>query len=101
MTAAMPHAAGASLVGAWAAGARADAAEAGLHHAVLHLDLEAVAVGSDRIEIDALQRAPTKTLETAGRVADRHAGDPLDILRGAHAEHETLQRPVDHGMPLL
>src|SRR6266545_7480747 len=42
---------------------------------VRHLDLKAVAVGADVLEIDGLQRAAAKTFVAAGRVGERHAGD--------------------------
>ena len=64
------------------------------------LDLKAVAVGPNSIEVDRLQRALTETFEAAGRVAERHARDYLHILRRSEAEQHAADRPVDHPDPL-
>lgn len=60
-----------------------------------HFDLEAVAIGPDGIEVEALERGPAKAFVAASRIADGHAGDEADVFARAHAEHETAQGPVD------
>src|SRR5205814_5293932 len=61
---------------------------------VRHLDLETVAVGPDVVQINGLKRASAETFVTAGRIAERHAGDDLHVFGGAFAEHQSLERPV-------
>src|SRR5207237_9784977 len=61
---------------------------------VRHLHLKAVAVGANAIQVDLGQRRSAKTFVTAGWIGDRHAGDDLNVLRRAHAEHEPLERPI-------
>lgn len=62
---------------------------------VCELDLEAVAVGANGIELDGFQGVATEAFEAAGRIAERHAGDDPHVEAGAHAEHEAREWPVD------
>ena len=50
-----------------------------------HLDLEGVAVGMDLGQIEGGQFVGAESLEPAGRIGERHAGDPLHILARADA----------------
>ena len=69
---------------------------AGAPEDVRQLDLKAVAVGLDPVEVNRLKRATPETLETAGRVGERHAGDGAHVFARKHAEQKPVQRPVDH-----
>ena len=73
-----------------------DGTVAGAPEDVRQLDLEAVAVGPDALEVDRLQRAPPETFEAAGRISERHAGDDLHVLGRSEAEQHAADRPVDH-----
>ena len=59
------------------------------------LDLEAVAVGADVIEVDGFQGVTAEAFEAAGGIAEGHAGDDADVEAGAHAEDEAGEGPVD------
>ncbi len=59
-------------------------------------DLKAVTVGTNAIDVDRLERGAAKAFEAAGRVGERHARNDADVFRGAEAEHEAIERPIDH-----
>src|ERR1022692_5017031 len=59
------------------------------------LDLKAIAVGADFIQVEGLERAAAKTFVAAGRVAEWHAGDERHIFAGEPAQHQPAERPVD------
>src|SRR5690349_17485958 len=62
---------------------------------VRHLNLEAVAVGADCIQIDGLERAAPKAFVAASRISKRHAGNDFDVFGGALTQHQTAERPVN------
>ena len=62
--------------------------------AVVHLDLEGVAVGVHRLQVEVLQDTPAEALEPAGQVADRHAQNDACVERSAAADEGAQKRPV-------
>src|SRR5207248_4819509 len=62
---------------------------------VRHLDLKTVAIGVDLIEMDGFQSAAAEAFVAAGWVGERHAGNYLDILGRAFAQHQPAERPID------
>src|SRR5215510_13010814 len=61
-----------------------------------HLDLEAVSVRTDLIQVDRLQRSLAKTFISASRISKRHPCDNLHVLCRRLAQHQTAQWPVDY-----
>ena len=58
-------------------------------------DLETVAVGCDRTDIDGRQRLPSEAFEASGRVAEGHAGDHSGVEAAPEGEQQSGQRPID------
>src|SRR5204862_7355997 len=63
---------------------------------VRHLDLETVAVRAYLLEVDGFERPAAETFVTAGRVAEGHASNGLNVLGGALAENQPAKGPVDN-----
>ena len=68
---------------------------------VRHLNLKAVAVGLDGLEIDGLQRTPAETFVTARRVGKRHAGDQLTYLPAPRLSIKRFSGQLMTRMPSL
>src|SRR6185312_7413828 len=71
-----------------------DHLEAGADRAVGHLDLEGVAAGLNRIEVDRLQHLAAEALEAAGHVGDVDAEDQLRVGAAAAADRLAQRPPV-------
>lgn len=65
-----------------------DSPQPGMHDAVLEVDEEGVAAGSDRGEADRLERAPGQTLEATGAIVERQSGDEAGVLVGDRAHDQ-------------
>ena len=63
---------------------------------VSELDLEAVTVRTNFVQVDGGEGLFSEALEAAGGIAERHAGDELDVAGCAEAKHEASEGPVDH-----
>src|SRR6266550_810212 len=71
-----------------------DNPEAGAQRAVGHLDLEGVAAGGDRVEVDRLQHLAPEALEAAGQVADADAEQDARVERAARRDEPPHDAPV-------
>ena len=62
----------------------------------LHLNLEAIALEANLVELDGLQHATLVALETSGSVVNLKARNDAHILRGKVRHQHATDRPVDH-----
>ncbi len=70
-----------------------DDAEALAQRAIRRLDLEHVAGGVDRVEVDRLEHVPAEALEASRRVVNRHQEDAR-VDRGATGDQAPHEAPV-------
>src|SRR5262245_43482188 len=61
-----------------------------------HFDLETVSVGAYLIQIDGLESGAAETFVVVGGIGKGASGDNLHIFRGAFAEHQPAQGPIDN-----
>ena len=69
-------------------------AEAVLIAAVIHLDLEGVAVRANALQVQLLQHVPAEALEAAGQVVDGDTQDEPRVDRAAATDECPQERPV-------
>lgn len=62
----------------------------------LHLNLEAIALEANLVELDGLQHTTLVALETCGGVVNLEARNDAYILRGKVRHQHATDRPVDH-----
>src|SRR4051812_42056931 len=74
-----------------------DNAEAGLDCAVCELDLEAIAVRMDRVQVESLEDGAPEALEAAGEVAHVEPENCARVPGAAAADESPQQSPVGHG----
>ncbi len=72
-----------------------DDAEPGPQDAVGRLDLEAVALGADLVQVDPLQNVPSKALESACQVANPDAQERTCVEAARARDQDAADAPVD------